>query len=86
MGLGYFGLLPYFFWKLFPMCEDGRCHGLVTNAHSVCKTQALGSLARPHVRVLRRPREGKVKEAEPGKVPPCSVSLLAVLGPADRGL
>lgn len=63
------------FWKLFlPMCEDRRCHGPVTNTHSACKNQALGSPARPHIRVQRRPREGEGKAAEPGKVTPYSVN------------
>lgn len=56
------------------MYEDGRFHGPVTNTHSACKTLALGSLGRLILRFLRRPREGEVEAAGPGKVTPPSVS------------
>lgn len=64
----------YFFWKLLSVYEDGRFHGPVTNTHSACKTLALGSLERLILRFLRRPREGEVEAAGPGKVTPPSVS------------
>lgn len=56
------------------MYEDGRFHGPVANTHSACKTLALGSLGSLILRFLRRPREGEVEAAGPGKVTPPSAS------------